>query len=59
MSPETMKRTFLRTHRYGMGMQRELKRLHGQARNYRSPQGRELIASNRAYLSLHPEWRQR
>lgn len=59
MSPKTMKRTFFRTHRYGMGMQRELIRLHGQERNYRSPAGRVLIASNHAYLTLHPEWRRR
>jgi hypothetical protein len=44
-----MKRTFLRRNRYGMGMQREMKRTRGAERNVRSPQGRELIASNMVY----------
>ncbi|MEU3986132.1 hypothetical protein AB0F77_39755 [Streptomyces sp. NPDC026672] len=44
-----MKRTFLRTNRYGMGMQREMKRRFGAERNVRSTQGRELVASNMVY----------
>jgi hypothetical protein len=57
MKAKALKRTFLRTHRYGMNLQREMKRRHGEERDVRSPKGRELIASNRAYLTLHPEWR--
>lgn len=49
MSPKSMKRTFLRTHRYGMTMQSQMKRTRGAERNVRSPQGRELIASNMVY----------
>ncbi|WP_158716617.1 hypothetical protein [Streptomyces sp. NRRL F-5630] len=49
MTAELMKRTFLRTHRFGVTRQLDEKRLRGAARNSRSPQGRELIASNMVY----------
>jgi hypothetical protein len=49
MSPTAMKRTFLRTNRYGMALQGQVKRIRGAERNVRSPQGRELIASNMVY----------
>ncbi|MET9126955.1 hypothetical protein [Streptomyces sp. NPDC004528] len=43
-----MKRTFLRTHRFGMVRQADERRT-GATRNFRSPQGRELLASNMVY----------
>jgi hypothetical protein len=49
MKVRTMKRTFLRTHRYGMVRQADEKRRSGAERNVRSPQGRELLASNMVY----------
>ncbi|MFF3312525.1 hypothetical protein [Streptomyces sp. NPDC002952] len=49
MSPKTMKRTFLRTHRLGMVRQLDEKRRFGAVRNYRSPEGRELVAQNMVY----------
>lgn len=49
MKTTAMKRTFLRTHRFGMVRQMDEKRTRGAERNVRSPQGRELIASNMVY----------
>ncbi|PPS86469.1 hypothetical protein [Streptomyces sp. MH60] len=49
MNVETMKRTLLRTNRYGATLQTQMKRMRGAERNVRSPQGRELIASNMVY----------
>ncbi|MFE7397986.1 hypothetical protein [Streptomyces sp. NPDC057557] len=49
MTVETMKRTFLRAHRVGIVRQLDEKRSRGAARNVRSPQGRELLASNMIY----------
>jgi hypothetical protein len=49
MNAKTMKRTLLRTHRYGAVLQADMKRRRGAERNVRSPQGRELIASNMVY----------
>ncbi|MFD9442102.1 hypothetical protein [Streptomyces sp. NPDC060001] len=49
MKVKAMKRTFLRTHRYGMVRQLDEKRTRGAERNVRSPQGRELLASNMVY----------
>ncbi|MFG3014359.1 hypothetical protein ACGFZB_28850 [Streptomyces cinerochromogenes] len=53
MNVTTMKRTFLRTHRFGMVRQADEKRRAGAERNVRSPQGRELIASNTVYRKRH------
>ncbi|WP_228973445.1 hypothetical protein [Streptomyces sp. DH12] len=49
MTVKTMKRTFLRTHRFGIVRQMDEKRSRGAERNVRSPQGRELLASNMIY----------
>ncbi|MFJ6636627.1 hypothetical protein ACIQMR_35465 [Streptomyces sp. NPDC091376] len=49
MKTKTMRRTFLRTHRYGMTLQGDMKRRFGAERYVRSPQGRELLASNMVY----------
>jgi hypothetical protein len=49
MKVKALKRTFLRTHRYGIVRQIDEKRRLGNERNVRSPQGRELIASNMVY----------
>jgi len=49
MKVKAMKRTFLRTHRFGMVRQLDEKRTRGDERNARSPQGRELLASNMVY----------
>ncbi|MFE0326279.1 hypothetical protein ACFW08_05620 [Streptomyces sp. NPDC058960] len=49
MKVKAMKRTLLRTHRYGALRQLDGKRRFGAERNVRSPQGRELIASNMVY----------
>ena len=49
MTVTALKRTFLRTNRYGMTLQGQMKRARGAERNVRSPQGRELIASNMVY----------
>ncbi|WDM16691.1 hypothetical protein J3S85_37625 [Streptomyces lavenduligriseus] len=53
MKVKALKRTFLRTHRHGMVMQSWLKKTRGNERNVRSPQGRELIASNMVYRKRH------
>ncbi|HLL34163.1 MAG TPA: hypothetical protein VK545_09785 [Streptomyces sp.] len=53
MKVKALKRTFLRTHRYGMTLQSQMKRTRGAERNVRSPQGRELIASNMVYRKRH------
>ncbi|MGW6754559.1 hypothetical protein [Streptomyces sp. NPDC055006] len=57
MKTAALKRTFLRTNRHGMVAQILAKQDHGKERNYRSKLCREILASNRAYLRLHPEWR--
>jgi hypothetical protein len=49
MKVKAMKRTFLRTHRFGMLRQADERRRAGAERNVRSPQGLELIASNMVY----------
>jgi hypothetical protein len=49
MKVKAMKRTFLRIHRFGMLRQVDEMRTRGTARNTRSPEGRELVASNMIY----------
>ncbi|WP_406324029.1 hypothetical protein [Streptomyces niveus] len=49
MKTAALKRTFLRTHRFGVTLQVLEQQTKGPARNARSPQGRELIASNMVY----------
>jgi hypothetical protein len=49
MRVKTMKRTFLRSHRFGMLRQADEKHRFGAERNVRSPQGRNMIASNMVY----------
>jgi hypothetical protein len=53
MKTKSLKRTFLRTHRYGMVLQADMKRRFGAERNVRSPQGRELIAVNMVHRKRH------
>jgi hypothetical protein len=57
MNANTMKRTFLRSNRYGINLQRQTKQTRGAARSYRTPDGRVLVAQNQAYTTLNPALR--
>ncbi|MEU1254837.1 hypothetical protein ABZ445_16310 [Streptomyces chartreusis] len=51
MKTKALKRTLLRTHRYGMVRQAD-EAHRAVTRNYRSPEGRTLIAQNHVYRNM-------